>query len=191
MGLEFFLVDHYHKHVFELGKGNWPNLIDVRGGVHELSDFCYKALFQFEASDAPERQRNRYYCYWLAEKIRDFTAKTDFDNLTIENDAQDFPIVCIGNPEMGEMGKGKGYKIVGDRFIDDDELAKHFYRFRRDYTPKPIVQLMTLDPKTTHGDYVDCPSRLAQDPKGQWYCVDCGMPILWKKLDAEILNNDT
>ena len=43
----------------------------------------------------------------------------------------------------------------------------------------------TLDVKATHIKNPNCKMRLAQDPKGQWYCVDCGFPILMKRIEIK------
>lgn len=40
----------------------------------------------------------------------------------------------------------------------------------------------TLDPKKTHTNNPNCPSRLAQDPRGNWYCIDCGFRIVWTEV---------
>jgi hypothetical protein len=43
---------------------------------------------------------------------------------------------------------------------------------------KTSVQVLTLDPKATHANNPDCPSRLAHMPNGHWACMDCGFQIL-------------
>jgi|WetSurSiteA1Bulk_404760.scaffolds.fasta_scaffold16968_3 hypothetical protein len=41
------------------------------------------------------------------------------------------------------------------------------------------MKIVTLDPKRTHANNPDCPSRLVPCPHGgSWQCVDCGCYIL-------------
>lgn len=47
---------------------------------------------------------------------------------------------------------------------------------------------MVLDPKKTHESNPDCPSRLLQNPQGQWYCIDCGLHIMWKTAKVVLVN---
>ena len=46
------------------------------------------------------------------------------------------------------------------------------------------MKIMTLDPKLTHQNNPDCPSRLAPMPGGGWMCVDCGFQLVQKLLDS-------
>ena len=45
--------------------------------------------------------------------------------------------------------------------------------------------VVALDVGGTHGKNTDCPMRIAQHPNGHWYCVDCGLPILVKRIGAD------
>ena len=44
------------------------------------------------------------------------------------------------------------------------------------------MRVMVLDIEATHQNNPDCQKRLAQDPSGKWYCVDCGQQMMWKNL---------
>jgi hypothetical protein len=44
------------------------------------------------------------------------------------------------------------------------------------------MKIMVLDIEATHENIPNCKKRLAQDPKGNWYCVDCGFRIFWKEI---------
>lgn len=192
MGIEYYLVDHAKKTVFELGKGNWPGLLAVRGDIHTLADFCWEALFKYYSGDSagPETSERMYYCFWLAEKLVDFAGDTAFEELSLEHDAGDFIIDHVGNPAMGETGKGKGYEIVGNRYIEDEEIEKHIPRITKKYMQTRSIYLRTLDVKQTHMYNPDCPSRIIKSPRGTWYCVDCGVEILEKTVKTEYKGND-
>jgi len=45
--------------------------------------------------------------------------------------------------------------------------------------------IMVLDPVRTHVNNSDCPSRLIQKPNGEWFCIDCGFPIVWTRIEVE------
>lgn len=47
------------------------------------------------------------------------------------------------------------------------------------------MKVMTLDPRATHVNNPDCPSRLVPTPRGGWMCVDCGFEILQKLIDTD------
>jgi len=41
-----------------------------------------------------------------------------------------------------------------------------------------------LDPKTTHSNNPDCPSRLVPLPFGDgWICIDCGCQIVRQRVE--------
>ena len=44
--------------------------------------------------------------------------------------------------------------------------------------------VMLLDVKQTHDNNPECPMRLVQHPNGNWMCSDCGLEILWKKIEV-------
>lgn len=39
-----------------------------------------------------------------------------------------------------------------------------------------------LDVIGSHINNPSCSMRIAQDPKGNWYCADCGVEIIWKAV---------
>ncbi len=43
-----------------------------------------------------------------------------------------------------------------------------------------VAKIMLLDPKSSHRGRENCQSRLAQNPRGDWFCVDCQVQILWR-----------
>ena len=43
----------------------------------------------------------------------------------------------------------------------------------------------TLAVGKTHGDNSSCPARIMQDPLGNWYCIDCGLQIMWESIEVE------
>lgn len=45
-----------------------------------------------------------------------------------------------------------------------------------------MASVTVLDVKGTHVRNPNCPMRLAQDPQGRWYCVDCGFHVMWKRM---------
>ena len=47
--------------------------------------------------------------------------------------------------------------------------------------------ITVLDVGSTHEKYQcsPCPMRLAQHPSGYWYCIDCGMAILYKNIEIQ------
>lgn len=47
------------------------------------------------------------------------------------------------------------------------------------------MKIMTLDPKATHANNPDCPSRLAPMPGGGWMCVDCGFQLIQRLIDTD------
>lgn len=50
--------------------------------------------------------------------------------------------------------------------------------------------VMTLDVKQTHDNNPECPMHLARDPRGDWYCMDCGRVILWKQIKVQPVADD-
>jgi predicted RNA-binding Zn-ribbon protein involved in translation (DUF1610 family) len=55
----------------------------------------------------------------------------------------------------------------------------------RTSTEENNMYVMTLDVKSTHIRNPECPSRIAQQPNGSWMCVDCGLPILHKRINTD------
>lgn len=51
---------------------------------------------------------------------------------------------------------------------------------------KSKIHVMTLAVAKTHKGNENCKMRLAQNPKGNWYCIDCGLEMLWENVEAEI-----
>jgi hypothetical protein len=48
------------------------------------------------------------------------------------------------------------------------------------------LTVLVLDIRETHKNNNDCPMRITPHPNGQdWYCVDCGIKILRKRLTAD------
>ena len=47
------------------------------------------------------------------------------------------------------------------------------------------MHVMTLDVKRTHKGNPRCPSRIVQSPDGRWMCVDCGLDILFTRINTE------
>lgn len=45
------------------------------------------------------------------------------------------------------------------------------------------MYIMTLDVKRTHEGNPECPSRIVQRPDKGWMCVDCGLDILFKRIE--------
>lgn len=45
--------------------------------------------------------------------------------------------------------------------------------------------VVALDVKATHEKNPDCPMRIARHPHGHWYCVDCGLAIIVKRIGAD------
>ena len=57
-------------------------------------------------------------------------------------------------------------------------------------------RLLVLDVGLSHlnqstGELIRCPMRLVQHPGGYWYCIDCGMAILYTALDIEVNEKTT
>jgi hypothetical protein len=53
------------------------------------------------------------------------------------------------------------------------------------------MQITVLAVKETHGDYQECPMRLAWHPSWQcWYCVDCGLAIVNKRIEVKEIEED-
>jgi len=46
------------------------------------------------------------------------------------------------------------------------------------------VSILALDPKTTHEDNPDCPSRLVRAPNDHWMCIDCGFQIIERRVEC-------
>jgi hypothetical protein len=46
--------------------------------------------------------------------------------------------------------------------------------------PRSFLEIACLDPKRTHkmSGGLNCRMRLAQHPRGHWYCIDCGLEIM-------------
>jgi hypothetical protein len=50
-----------------------------------------------------------------------------------------------------------------------------------------MAQVLVLDPVRAHGGRT-CPMRLAPTPDHKrWICLDCGIEIMWTRLDVELL----
>lgn len=48
------------------------------------------------------------------------------------------------------------------------------------------MRILALDPKKTHEHNPTCKMRVAPSPNGKdWYCLDCGCPILWTTISVE------
>jgi hypothetical protein len=50
--------------------------------------------------------------------------------------------------------------------------------------PVTKVRVRSLDPRATHVNNPDCPSRLIPMPNGHWMCIDCGFQILEKIVEC-------
>lgn len=48
------------------------------------------------------------------------------------------------------------------------------------------LTVVALDIKGSHEKNSNCPMRIAPHPSGNhWYCVDCGIAILAKRVEAD------
>ena len=117
MGLEYYILDHGKKAIFELSKGSWGDVLNVRGNIHHLAKFCHNTIFSWGEYTPEEELENRFYCYWVAEQLREFVTAENYDDLEVVNDAStevygDY----IGIPAMKDKNPGKGYKITHSRF---------------------------------------------------------------------------
>ena len=48
------------------------------------------------------------------------------------------------------------------------------------------MHVMTLDVRRTHENNPECPARIVQKPDGGWMCVDCGLDILFTRINTEL-----
>lgn len=53
-----------------------------------------------------------------------------------------------------------------------------------------VLRVVALDVRTSHKDNPDCEMRIAQNPQGQWYCVDCGVYIMNKGIECGTDNDE-
>ncbi len=146
MGIEYTLVNHKNKTMFELGKGNY--ILPMRPQTtDEFALFLYREAFipyfveqmrehydDWKHFDAGDKEKNLQYHTQLANTIFDFIEGTDPEkDLSVVNDCDD---------RLFEL-REQGYIFLGSRYTGMDDY--HGYMLERNRRTKTSIDWSQID----------------------------------------------